>query len=31
MDLSVWMPVTILLGLAAFGLLFLFVLACDNV
>lgn len=31
MDLSFWIPVTILLALAAFALLFLFVHACDKV
>ncbi len=31
MDLSYWIPATIVLGLATFVLLFLFVKACDNV
>ncbi len=31
MDLSFWIPVTILLALATFALLFLFVRACDKV
>jgi hypothetical protein len=31
MDLTVWLPAMILLGLAAFGLMFAFVSACDKV
>lgn len=31
MDLTVWIPGTILLGLATFGLMFLFLQACDKV
>ena len=30
-DLSVWIPVTFLLGLGALGLMALFILACDRV
>jgi hypothetical protein len=30
-DLTTWLPLTLLLGLAALGLLFLFVEACDKV
>jgi len=31
MDLTIWIPAMILLGLAALGLMFAFVLACDKV
>ena len=31
MDLTVWLPAMILLGLAAFALMFAFVPACDKV
>lgn len=31
MDLSVWIPVTVLLGLFTLGLMFAFVFACDKV
>jgi hypothetical protein len=31
MDLWVWLPAMMLLGLAAFGLLFAFVPLCDKV
>ena len=31
MDLTVWVPATVLLGLLAFGLLFAFLEACDKV
>lgn len=31
MDPAVWLPVMFLLGLAAVGLMFLFVEACDKV
>ncbi len=31
MDLSVWIPAMIFLGLAAFVLMFAFVFACDKV
>lgn len=31
MDLSVWIPVTVLLGLLTLGLMFAFVFACDKV
>jgi hypothetical protein len=31
MDLTVWLPAMILLGLAAFALLFAFVPLCDKV
>jgi len=31
MDLTVWLPGTILLGLATLGLMFAFVKACDKV
>ena len=31
MDLRVWLPGMICLGLAAFALMFAFVLACDKV
>lgn len=31
MDLTVWMPAVLLLGLAAVGLMFLFAEACDKV
>lgn len=31
MDLLTWLPVVLLLGLAAVGLMFLFVEACDKV
>jgi hypothetical protein len=31
MDLTVWLPAMALLGLAALGLVFLFVEACDKV
>jgi hypothetical protein len=31
MDLTVWVPATVLLGLLTFGLLFAFLEACDKV
>ena len=31
MDLTVWLPAMLLLGLAVVGLMFLFVEACDKV
>ena len=31
MDLTVWMPLTVLFGLVALALMFLFVKACDKV
>jgi hypothetical protein len=31
MDLSIWLPGMVLLGLATLGLMFLFVEACDMV
>ncbi len=31
MDLTVWLPAMILLGLAAFTLMFAFVFACNKV
>ncbi len=31
MNLAVWLPVLLVLGLAIFGLLFAFVVACDKV
>jgi hypothetical protein len=31
MDLTVWLPAMLLLGLVAVGLMFLFVEACDKV
>lgn len=31
MDLTVWIPTLFLLGLAALGLMFAFVVACDKV
>ena len=31
MDLSVWIPITVALGLATLGLMFLFVIACEKV
>ena len=31
MDLAVWIPLTVALGLAALGLVVLFVEACDRV
>jgi hypothetical protein len=31
MDLAIWLPGMLVLGLAAVGLMFLFVEACDNV
>ena len=31
MDISLWIPITIALGLATLGLMFLFVIACDKV
>lgn len=30
-DLAVWLPAVFLLGLAAMGLMFAFVVACDRV
>ena len=30
-DLSVWLPAMFLLGLAALGLMFAFIAACDRV
>ncbi len=31
MDLTTWLPIVLLLGLATMGLMFLFVRACDKV
>lgn len=31
MDLTVWIPLTVALGLASLGLVYLFVEACDRV
>ena len=31
MDLTVWLPAMIVLGLVAFALMFVFVFACDKV
>jgi hypothetical protein len=31
MDLTIWLPAMLLLGLATVGLMFLFVEACDKV
>ena len=31
MDLTIWLPAMFVLGLAAVGLMFLFVEACDKV
>jgi hypothetical protein len=31
MDLLLWLPLLFILGLAVMGLLFAFVVACDNV
>ena len=31
MDLAVWIPLTVALGLGALGLMYLFVAACDRV
>jgi len=31
MDLFIWIPVTIVIGLVTFGLLFAFITACDKV
>ena len=31
MDLAIWLPAMLLLGLATMGLMFLFVEACDKV
>lgn len=31
MDLGIWVPLTIILGLVALGLMFAFVVACDKV
>ena len=31
MNLTIWLPAMLLLGLAALGLMFLFVEACDKV
>jgi hypothetical protein len=31
MNLTIWLPAMLLLGLAAVGLMFLFVEACDKV
>jgi hypothetical protein len=31
MNLAIWLPAMLLLGLAAVGLMFLFVEACDKV
>jgi hypothetical protein len=31
MDLTLWIPALVLLGLAALGLMFAFVAACDRV
>jgi hypothetical protein len=31
MNLAVWLPAMLLLGLAAMGLMFAFVIACDKV
>lgn len=31
MDLTLWIPALVLLGLATLGLMFAFVIACDRV
>ncbi len=31
MDLFFWVPVTVVIGLVAFGILFAFIAACDKV
>lgn len=31
MDLIVWVPLTLLLGLGTFGVMFAFIVACDKV
>ena len=31
MDLTIWVPAMLLLGLVALGLMFAFVIACDKV
>jgi hypothetical protein len=31
MDLTIWIPLTVLLGLAVLGLMFAFIAACDKV
>jgi hypothetical protein len=31
MDLTIWIPAMVLLGLIALGLMFAFVVACDKV
>lgn len=31
MDLAIWLPALVVLGLVALGLMFLFVEACDRV
>ena len=31
MDLTIWIPVTVLLGLVTLGLMFAFIVACDKV
>lgn len=31
MDLATWIPLTVVLGLAALALMFAFVVACDKV
>jgi len=31
MDLTIWLPAVLILGLVAVGLMFLFVEACDKV
>ena len=31
MDLVVWVPLTVMLGLASFGILLGFIVACDKV
>jgi hypothetical protein len=31
MDLIVWVPLTVILGLGTFGIMFVFIFACDKV
>ncbi len=31
MDLVVWVPLTVVLGLGTFGVMFAFIFACDKV
>jgi hypothetical protein len=31
MNLEIWIPITVILGLATMGLMFAFVIACDKV